>query len=525
MKVENFFPGRAEPHGHHIAVEARVDPAADLAGRVHRRGLRPLRLRAGIPRQEWRHPLRAVDSPARTSQLLFWSEFRQHVGIVRRGFHRRRAVGRHRDLEQLPRLSAFQIPVRRRRRGSRPPRAMGASAAAAHALLVFGVCRRSRRNASARNAAIRQGLASRSLGRGRARLARALRLGSTAGERARPRGDSDARLRRPVQSTLRRLPGRTLERRSRVPARAGFRRLRTSPLMATRPGVEERGGAGAFGAGTAQARVAGGGARDLPDRVSARHVARVARASSATSTATRRTNGTGVATTPTSASMRWCSSTRRRRQTSTTPLPSSDAAEAQGHEVEIIRLKPTELAKRPDGSLILPNERFGFADGVSQPVIRGAPRKNMRALENDLVAPGEIVLGYPDNIGTLPPSPSLADKHDPQHYLPDKGPDPFRRRPSSRATRRRPASAISAPTARSWSCASWSNSTMSFEQVARRRISPVAARSERADSSSDGESSIEIKAKSVAGLAADGGAPSAAGTPWRRERRADHDAA
>ncbi len=74
-------------------------------------------------------------------------------------------------------------------------------------------------------------------------------------------------------------------------------------------------------------------------------------------------------------------------------------------------------------------EPFGFADGISQPVIRGAPRNNSRALPSDLVAPGEIVLGYPDNTGELPPSPSIADRHDPEHFLPDKGPDPFRRRP------------------------------------------------------------------------------------------------
>jgi deferrochelatase/peroxidase EfeB len=74
-------------------------------------------------------------------------------------------------------------------------------------------------------------------------------------------------------------------------------------------------------------------------------------------------------------------------------------------------------------------EPFGFADGISQPVIRGAPGKHKRSFENDLVAPGEIVLGYPDNIGTLPTSPSISDKFDDEHYLSDRGTNPFRRRP------------------------------------------------------------------------------------------------
>ena len=101
-----------------------------------------------------------------------------------------------------------------------------------------------------------------------------------------------------------------------------------------------------------------------------------------------------------------------------------------GHDIVCtIPLTTPKPRKRSDGSLILPQERFGFADGVSQPVILGAPRKNTRAVGNDLVAPGEIVLGYPDNTGKVPPSPLLADKHDPKHYLPDRGPDPFRRRP------------------------------------------------------------------------------------------------
>ncbi len=74
-------------------------------------------------------------------------------------------------------------------------------------------------------------------------------------------------------------------------------------------------------------------------------------------------------------------------------------------------------------------EPFGFADGISQPVIRGTPRAKTHVSPNDLVAAGEILLGYPDNIGEIPPSPSIAAQSDPDHLLPDVGPDPCRRRP------------------------------------------------------------------------------------------------
>ena len=79
--------------------------------------------------------------------------------------------------------------------------------------------------------------------------------------------------------------------------------------------------------------------------------------------------------------------------------------------------------------LVFPKVPFGFADGISQPVIRGTPRSNARENQYHVVDAGEMVLGYPDNTGQLPPSPSIADEHDPEHCLPDAGPDPFRTRP------------------------------------------------------------------------------------------------
>jgi deferrochelatase/peroxidase EfeB len=64
-------------------------------------------------------------------------------------------------------------------------------------------------------------------------------------------------------------------------------------------------------------------------------------------------------------------------------------------------------------------EPFGFADGISQPLIQGT-YKAERAEAHPLhaVAPGEFVLGYPDNRGNLPPGPSMPAIHDPANMLP-----------------------------------------------------------------------------------------------------------
>ena len=64
------------------------------------------------------------------------------------------------------------------------------------------------------------------------------------------------------------------------------------------------------------------------------------------------------------------------------------------------------------------NEPFGFADGISQPVIRGT-YKGLKAADSiHLVEPGEFVLGYPDNRGNTPPGPILPATADPRNILP-----------------------------------------------------------------------------------------------------------
>ncbi len=81
------------------------------------------------------------------------------------------------------------------------------------------------------------------------------------------------------------------------------------------------------------------------------------------------------------------------------------------------------LATRPEP---LPNEKrskfapeaFGFADGMSQPVIRGTKRWMREEDKIHTVEPGEFLLGYPDNRGFMPPSPTIRATADPTNILP-----------------------------------------------------------------------------------------------------------
>lgn len=87
--------------------------------------------------------------------------------------------------------------------------------------------------------------------------------------------------------------------------------------------------------------------------------------------------------------------------------------EGYGHSVSRrIRLHPIpkERSKRI--------EPFGFVDGTSQPVVRGTYRGLRNADPIHLVEPGEFILGYPDNRGSIPPGPSLRALDDPENCLP-----------------------------------------------------------------------------------------------------------
>lgn len=69
-------------------------------------------------------------------------------------------------------------------------------------------------------------------------------------------------------------------------------------------------------------------------------------------------------------------------------------------------------------------EPFGFADGLSQPVMRGTRRYYNKGIDPmHVVAPGELILGYVDGRGHFPPTPQIPSTEDPGNILasPPKG--------------------------------------------------------------------------------------------------------
>lgn len=64
------------------------------------------------------------------------------------------------------------------------------------------------------------------------------------------------------------------------------------------------------------------------------------------------------------------------------------------------------------------HDQFGFADGISQPVIRGTGREASAQVNSmHLVNAGEFLFGYRDEHGFYPPSPSVPRRADPQGIL------------------------------------------------------------------------------------------------------------
>jgi deferrochelatase/peroxidase EfeB len=57
-------------------------------------------------------------------------------------------------------------------------------------------------------------------------------------------------------------------------------------------------------------------------------------------------------------------------------------------------------------------EPFGFTDDISQPIVRGTRKWVIARNQIHVVEPGEMILGYPDNLGYIPSSPSAAGYDD-----------------------------------------------------------------------------------------------------------------
>lgn len=63
-------------------------------------------------------------------------------------------------------------------------------------------------------------------------------------------------------------------------------------------------------------------------------------------------------------------------------------------------------------------EHFGFRDGISQPAMRGVGRSTRGLPERDIMEPGEFIIGYKNNSGYMPMSPTLPPEADVGGALP-----------------------------------------------------------------------------------------------------------
>lgn len=93
--------------------------------------------------------------------------------------------------------------------------------------------------------------------------------------------------------------------------------------------------------------------------------------------------------------------------------------EAAGVTV-IHEVTPTPLPRPGPGETAVQTVRepFGFADGISQPIIKGTRRWMRQSDTIHAVEPGEFILGYPDTRGFFPPSPQVPASADPENLLP-----------------------------------------------------------------------------------------------------------
>jgi len=85
---------------------------------------------------------------------------------------------------------------------------------------------------------------------------------------------------------------------------------------------------------------------------------------------------------------------------------------------KLVHAVPCAGAPAPGGTASLEYEHFGFRDGISQPVIAGTRRATIRSDPGDLVAAGEILIGYRNNQGYLPITVAVGSERDPACELP-----------------------------------------------------------------------------------------------------------
>jgi cytochrome P450/deferrochelatase/peroxidase EfeB len=87
---------------------------------------------------------------------------------------------------------------------------------------------------------------------------------------------------------------------------------------------------------------------------------------------------------------------------------------AHRHEINLDAIAPM-LPLDKDG---LSREPFGFRDGLVQPVIAGSRKAARARPAQDVIAPGEMILGYPNAQGFPTPSIAVPARMDPRALLP-----------------------------------------------------------------------------------------------------------
>lgn len=93
-----------------------------------------------------------------------------------------------------------------------------------------------------------------------------------------------------------------------------------------------------------------------------------------------------------------------------------------GTVVHTITLAELEILRDAAGKQKSSVEPFGFADGISQPIIRGTKRFLRETDTIHVVEPGEFLLGYPNNRGDIAPAITVAAISDPENLLPVANP-------------------------------------------------------------------------------------------------------
>ncbi|MFM5954200.1 MAG: cytochrome P450 [Novosphingobium sp.] len=99
-------------------------------------------------------------------------------------------------------------------------------------------------------------------------------------------------------------------------------------------------------------------------------------------------------------------------------LVDAHKAHLAAHRGRLIHPIPCSPVRGNQGEWQPQVEHFGFRDGISQPIIRGSRKVSAVDAPQDVVAPGEFLLGYRNDQGYVSPSVGIGAEHDPGALLP-----------------------------------------------------------------------------------------------------------